>query len=303
MKRSAAPSAGLTKLEQRFHDAGVRLNPNRKKFLAAILANPDDTFFLSSRQLARRYNVDAATIVRTIQVLGYRRFSEFVADLRAHFLTRITPYTVLKAASREKRSLPERIRHSLEMDMRNLQHLQSNLVAEQIIALARAINRSRRILVIGIDLAASLSWHLAYGLMSMGFAAEAPVGSSGNIQRRVRTLTGRDLLIAISFGQCLRETVEAAVHAKELKVPTFGITDSEKSPIAQVCSNSYLASVASPSFVGSYVAPMAMLGMVLVAAAHMQTARSLQILKRSEEQDRSAQRWYRAVENFEDARE
>ncbi|HTP67780.1 MAG TPA: MurR/RpiR family transcriptional regulator [Dongiaceae bacterium] len=289
---------GLTKLEQRFQKAGVRLNANRKKFLAAILANPDDTFFLSSRQLARRYNVDAATIVRTIQVLGYKKFSEFAADLRSHFVTRITPYTILKAASREKQSLPERIRHSLEMDGRNLQHLQSNLVAERIVALAKAINRSNRILVVGIDLAASLSWHLAYGLMSMGFAAEAPVGSSGNIQRRVRTLTTEDLLVAISFGQCLRETVEAAIHAKELKVPTFGITDSEKSPIARVCANSYVVSVASPSFVGSYVAPMAMLGTVLVAAAHLQTSRSLQILKRSEEQDRSGRRWYRAVEEF-----
>jgi|SRR5215471_396176 len=303
MKNSVAPASGLTKLEQRFQEAGARLNPNRKQFLAAILANSDDTFFLSSRQLARRYDVDAATIVRTIQVLGYRKFSEFAADLRAHFLTRITPYTILKAATRERRSLPERIRHSLEMDSRNLQHLQSNLVPDQIIALAKRINRSHRILVVGIDLAASLSWHLAYGLMSMGFAAEAPVGSSGNIQRRVRTLTGRDLLITISFGQCLRETVEAAIHAKELKVPTFGITDSEKSPIARVCANSYLVSVASPSFVGSYVAPMAVLGMVLVAAAHLQTARSLQILKRSEEQDRSGHRWYRASEDFQNTGE
>ena len=127
MQSAAANSPfGLTKLEERFGAAGSRLNANRKKFLAAILANPDDTFFLSSRQLARRYDVDAATIVRTIQVLGYRKFSEFAADLRAHFLTRITPYTILKAASRERRSLPERIRHSLEMDGRNLQHRSSH---------------------------------------------------------------------------------------------------------------------------------------------------------------------------------
>jgi DNA-binding MurR/RpiR family transcriptional regulator len=299
MQRAATnASPGLTKLEDRFRAAGPRLNANRKKFLEAILANPDDTFFLSSRQLARRYHVDAATIVRTVQVLGYRRFSEFAADLRAHFLTRITPYTILKAASREKRSLPERIHHSLEMDARNLQHLQSNLAPERVMALAKTINGANRILVIGIDLAASLSWHLAYGLMSMGFAAEAPIGSSGNIQRRVRALTGKDLLIAISFGQCLRETVEAAIHAKELKVPTFGITDSEKSPIARVCDDAYLVSVASPSFVGSYVAPMSVLGMVLVAAAHLQTARSLQVLKRSEEEDRSGRRWYRAAEDF-----
>ena len=52
-----------------------------------------------------------------------------------------------------------------------------------------------------------LSVALIYGLMTLGFNAEAPVGSTGNVQRRVRSLTRRDLLIAISFGQCLRDTV------------------------------------------------------------------------------------------------
>jgi DNA-binding MurR/RpiR family transcriptional regulator len=290
---------GLTPLEARYAKAQPRLNASRRKLLGAILDNPDDTFFLSSRELAKRYEVDAATIVRTIQALGYNKYAEFAADLRSHFVTRITPYTVLKAASREKRTLADRIRHCMEMDSRNLQHLQSNFNASRIIALGKQINRSRRILVIGIDLAATLSWHLAYGLMSLGFAAEAPVGSSGNVQRRVRTLTPKDLLIAISFGQCLRETVEAAIHAKEQGVPTFGITDSERTPIARVCVQSCVASTASPSFGGSYVAPMSLLGTILVACAHTQTTRSLEMLRRSEEE----RRWYRVTARETDSKD
>ena len=290
-------AAGLTPLEARFAKAEPRLNASREKLVRAILDNPDDTFFLSSRELARRYDVDAATIVRTIQVLGYKKYAEFAADLRSHFVTRITPYTILKAASREKRTLADRIRHSMEMDSRNLQHLQSEIDTEKIISLGRQINRARRILVIGIDLAASLSWHLAYGLMSLGFAAEAPVGSTGNVQRRVRTLNPKDLVIAISFGQCLRETVEAAIHAKDQGVPTFGITDSERTPIARICDRFCIASIASPSFGGSYVAPMAVLGTILIASAHTRTSRSLEMLKRSEEEDRSDRRWYRKPDN------
>lgn len=286
-------AGGLTPLEVRFAKAEPHLNASRRKLMRSILENPDDTFFLSSRELAKRYDVDAATIVRTIQALGYRKYAEFAGELRSHFVTRITPYTVLKAASREKRTLADRIRHSMEMDSRNLQHLRSSVDTEEIISLGRQINRARRILIIGIDLAAALSWHLAYGLMSLGFAAEAPVGSTGNVQRRVRTLTSRDLLIAISFGQCLRETVEAAIHAKDQGVPTFGITDSERTPIARICDRCCVATVASPSFGGSYVAPMSVLGTILVSCAHTRTSRSLEMLKRSEEEDRSDRRWYR----------
>ncbi|HEY6126819.1 MAG TPA: MurR/RpiR family transcriptional regulator [Candidatus Acidoferrum sp.] len=288
---------GPSVLEKRFAAAGEKLNPSRRKLLRLILENPEDTFFLSSRELAKRYAVDAATIVRTIQALGYKKYAEFSADLRAHFVTQITPYAVLKAASKEKRSVTDRIRQGMEMDLRNLQALQSSLNPEKVIALSRQVKGARRILIVGIDLAAALSWHLGYGLMTLGFNAEAPVGSTGNVQRRVRSLTRQDLLIAISFGQCLRDTVEAALRAKKLGVPTFGITDSETSPIAKICDQSCLASVASPSFGGSYVAPLSLLGTILIACAHTQTARSLELLRRSEEEDRADHRWYRSPGN------
>ena len=285
-------SPGLTELESRFAGAQSSLNPSRRRLLRMILENPEDTYYLSSRELAKRYQVDAATVVRTIQVLGYRKFAEFGADLRAHFVTRITPYSVLKAASKEKRTVADRVRHNMELDLRNLQTLQSTFDPEQIVALARRVQKSRRIMVVGIDLAAALSWYLAYGLMTLGYASEAPVGSTGNVQRRVRSLTPRDLLIAISFKQCLRDTVEAAQRAKRQGVPTFGITDSETTPIARVCDETCYASVTSPSFGGSYVAPMALLGAILMACAHMQTSRALKLLRRSEEEDRADHRWY-----------
>lgn len=282
-------------LEERFGRFQDKLSPSRRKLLRTILENPEDAYFLSSREMATRYEVDAATIVRTIQVLGYQKFAEFVSDLRSHFVTRITPYTVLKAASKEKKTVTDRIRHGWELDMRNLQALQTRIDPERIKALSQKVKNSRRILVVGIDLAAALSWYLSYGLMTLGFAAEAPVGSTGNVQRRIRTLTRKDLLIAISFGQCLRDTVEAAQRAKKQGVPTCGITDSESTPIARVCDESFIVSVTSSSFGGSYVAPTALIEAILVACAQTQTSRSLQLLRRSEEEDRADHRWFDAL--------
>jgi DNA-binding MurR/RpiR family transcriptional regulator len=290
-------AVGRTPLEIRYAKSQAKLSASRKKMLGMILENPGDTFFLSSRELAKRYDVDAATIVRTIQALGYGKFAEFAADLRSHFIMRITPYTALKAASQERRSPADRIRHGVEMDLRNLQALRTGLDPDRIIVLSKMVKQARRIMVVGIDLAASLSWHLAYGLVHLGFPAEAPVGGTGNVQRRVRTLTSKDLVIAISFGQCLRETVEAALRAKKQGVPTFGITDSERTPIARVCDNFCLASVASPSFGSSYVAPMSVLGAILIACAHTQTSRTLALLRRSAEEDSADHRWYWVPEN------
>ncbi|HEY6270781.1 MAG TPA: MurR/RpiR family transcriptional regulator [Terriglobales bacterium] len=288
----AGERTARTTIEERFANAAPSLNPSRRKLLTEILENSEDTYFLSSRELAKRYDVDAATIVRTIQVLGYERYAEFLADLRAHFVLRISPYTVMKAAARQKRTISDYVEHSLEMEAHNLDKLRSGLTARQVVTAARSISRARHILVVGIDLAAALSHLLSYSLGSLGFDSEAPTGSAGNLHQKVRRLGPKDLLIAISFGRCLKETVEAVTRAHKGGVPTFGITDSDKSPIARFCDSYWIASIANPSFNASYVAPVAAINALLVACAHLQQDRSLAWMREKEKELKSGNRWY-----------
>jgi DNA-binding MurR/RpiR family transcriptional regulator len=284
-----APSA----LETSFEKARSRLNARRQRLLRAILDAADETCFLSSREMAKRYNVDATTILRITQVLGYASFADFAADLRQHFVTRITPYGALKAATRETRSVTDHIDHALDKASENLNVLRSELERQRVVELAKLIKRSRHVLVVGLDFAASLSYYLAYGLLALGFDAEAPIGSSGNLQYKVEVLTPKDVLIAISFGQCLRDTVQAVQQAHQQGVPTFGITDSNTSPIARYCDAHFIAPVVSPSFLNSYVAPMAAISAIHVACAHIDPARSLKRLRPTDREYASGHRWYR----------
>jgi len=282
--------SSLTSLEVRF--AQSPLSGTRRRLIREILDNHEQTFFLSSREMAKRYNVDAATIVRTVQALGYDRFADFAADLRQHFVNHITPYTVLKAATQEKRSVSQQIQHCLERDRESLSILRSSLAPDRVVDLAKRIHGARGILVVGVDLAASLAWFLAYGLIPLGFAAEAPTGSTGNLQHKIDLLTPKDLLVAISFGKCLRETVEAVDRARGRGIPTFGITDSDTTPIALHCDDYLVAPTSSPSFTGSYVAPIALLNTIIVACAHLRPKRALAMLSRTEQEYRTGRRWY-----------
>jgi len=264
----------------------------------AIIDSADETCFLSSREMAKRFHIDATTILRTTQVLGYGSFADFSADLRQHFVSRINPYTVLKAATREKRSVADYIDQSLDKAIDNLNILRSDLDREGVIKLAKLIKRSRRVVVVGLDFASSLSYYLAYGLLFLGIEAEAPIGSTGNLQHKVELLSSKDALIAISFGQCLRDTVESVLRAKQQGVPTFGITDSNISPIARYCDAHLIAPVVSPSFLNSYVAPMAAISTIHVACAHIDPKRSLNRLRPTDREYASGHRWYREPKGF-----
>ncbi|HSE37343.1 MAG TPA: MurR/RpiR family transcriptional regulator [Blastocatellia bacterium] len=282
-----------TAIETRFAEARSRLGPHRQQLIRAIVDHCEETCFLSSRDLAKRYKVDAATVVRTVQALGYRRFADFAADLREHLMTRVTPYTVLKAATRERASVADHVDHSLDRALDNLNLLRSNLNRERVVELAKLIHRARRVVIVGADFAASLAYYFAYGLVTLGFDADAPIPTEGNLQHQLKILSSKDLLIGISFGQCLRVTVDVVIRARKQGVHTFGITDSDTTPIARYSERHLVAGVFSPSFLNSYVAPMALINAIHVACAHLDPKRSLTQLKPTDKEYLSGGRWYR----------
>ena len=63
-------------LETRFAAARGQLNPRRQRLLRAILDSADETCFLSSREMAKRFHIDATTILRTTQVENRREFAD-----------------------------------------------------------------------------------------------------------------------------------------------------------------------------------------------------------------------------------
>ncbi len=280
-------------LGARFSDSMAELSPGRQQLLRQILDESNETFFLSSREMGRRYDVDSATIIRTVQALGYERFADFAQDLREHFVTQITPYSAMKAAVQTSRSVSDRVLQSVDQDLENLNVLRSSLDANRIVEIAKQINHARRIIVIGIDFAASLAGSLAYALVRLGFDAEAPVGSSGVVQNKIKVMTPNDLLIAISFGRGLRDTIDAVLTASRRHVPSIGLTDGDATPIARYCDTYIKASIARTSFIDSYAAPTAAINALLVACAHSQSARALEHLRESEEELTSGARWYR----------
>jgi DNA-binding MurR/RpiR family transcriptional regulator len=285
-----------TSLENRFTTAHDSLSSSRQRLMRQILAEPQETFFLSSREMGKRYGVDSATIVRTVQAMGYKKFADFAHDLREHFVTQVTPYTAMKVATQTSRSIVSRVNQSLEQDFENLSSLRATLNPDKVVELAKKIHRSNRIIVLGVDFAAGLASCLTYGLVRLGCDAEAPIGHTGTVQGKIKILTKRDLLIPITFGRGLRETIEAVKHAKEKKVPTFGITDSPQSSLTKFCDQYLIASTARSSFLDSYVAPIAAINTILVACAHIKPKRALEWLEQSDKEYESGKRWYREAE-------
>ena len=80
--------------------------------------------------------------------------------------------------------------------------------------------------------------------------------------------------------------------ARDRGIPTFGITDGNSTPVAMYCDGHLIAPIHSPSYTGSYVAPMALINTIILACAHLRPKRALAMLGRTEAEYRSGERWY-----------
>ena len=102
-----------------------------------------------------------------------------------------------------------------------------------------------------------------------------------------------DMVVAISFRRGLRLTVEGLRQARGNGAYCVGIADTLISPIARFAHECFIASVETPSFGASYTAPMCLLNAILTACAHYDSRRSLNLLKKAAEEQRTGFRWYR----------
>ena len=266
------------------------LSAKRQEIIRPILEQPRVYVLLSVRALANRLKTDPATIVRIVQGLGFANYREFQRHLHDLSIAFATSADTLQPVSRDGDVLSS-IRASVDQDLKNLAGLKHSLDTQKIWSLASRLHRARRVGIIAGDLADVLADYLHYQLGVIDLPVSSAV-SAGRIYHLTRTLTKKDVLIAISFRRGLRQTVEGTRQAAELGAFCVAITDTYLSPLARICNESFLAGIESTSFGASYSAPVTLLNAIIAACGRHRHARTLATAKELAEEQRRGFRWF-----------
>jgi DNA-binding MurR/RpiR family transcriptional regulator len=268
-----------------------RLKPKRQEIIRPVIEHPRDYVLLSIRALAKKLDTEPATTLRIIQDMGFSAYREFQHYLHELSIAQATPLDLMKMTSTEDSDIPAHLREVVNRDLKNLQILRQGLDFGRIAGLAKKLYDARRILIIGGDLARNLVGFLQYNLMLLGLPVFTAL-TAGEAVHATRAVSKGDLVIAISFRRGLRQTVEGLQQARNNGAYCVGISDTYISPIARFSNECFLASIDSPSFGGSYAAPMTLMNILIVACAHYRRDRTLALLKKAEKEQRTGFRWY-----------
>jgi DNA-binding MurR/RpiR family transcriptional regulator len=274
-----------------WHERIKRLSPKRQELIRPVLEDPRSFLFLSIRAMAERLRTDTATTLRAIRGMGFSGYPEFRRYLHELAIASATSLDSMLASGTRDSDIPAHVRDSLDQDQKNFTSFRNTLDTKQLARLVQRMWSARRIILLGGDLAAALVFYLEHHLVMLGlpvFSATSP----GRVVHLVRTTSKRDLAIAISFHRALRQTVEGMRQAKAKGAYCVGITDTFVSPIARFAHENLIASVETCHFGDSYVGPMALLDVVLVACANYRRKYALALAREAAQEQQRGFRWY-----------
>lgn len=266
------------------------LSPRRLETIRPVLEHPRSFVLLSVRDMATRLGSDPATVVRIARSMRFASYKEFQQYLHELSIAYATSLDIMQSGPKDA-SVTGTIRDSLENDLRNLTALRNSLDLSRVAKVAERVYGAKRILLLGGDLAEGLVHFFHYHLLVLGLQVQV-ASTAGHTAYLTLSATRTDLVFGISFRRGLRQTIEGIQRAKQGGAYCIGITDTYVSPIAQHTDEFFLASIESPSFGASYVAPVAIINAILMACASHKRGRTLGLLRQVEEEQKHGFRWF-----------
>jgi RpiR family carbohydrate utilization transcriptional regulator len=274
-----------------WHKRIAGLSPKRQELIRPVLEDPRRFLFLSIRALARKLRTDTATLLRATRGMGFSGYPEFRRYVHDLTIAHATSLDSMLSSAGADSDIPAHVRDSLDQDQKAFLGLRNILDTKQLARLAQRTWSARRVILLGGDLASALVFYLEHHLVMLGlpvFSATSP----GRVVHLVRTAGKKDLVIAISFHRSLRQTVEGMRQAKAKGAYCVGITDTFVSPIARFAQECFIVSVETCHFGDSYVGPMALLNVILVACANYRRQRVLTLAREAAQEQQRGFRWY-----------
>jgi DNA-binding MurR/RpiR family transcriptional regulator len=213
--------------------------PAKQQAVARLLADdPGSVALTSGSDLARLAGVDAATVVRTCQNLGYSGWRELLADVRADVARQRTFFERVADLGAQDGNLIERIRDNAR---RNVEETFEVLDIQSFEEASRALARAATVLVAAGGVSAGVGEFLTSSLRIIGVRSVL-VASVSDAAPALGPMGRGDVVVGISMWRYLRSTIHTLRHARDLVgARTIALTDSIVSPAVEVSDHTLVA--------------------------------------------------------------
>ena len=204
-----------------------------------VLDEPNAVALETLTVIAERCGVQPSAVVRFAQSFGFSGATQMQRLFRDGLISnnaalgyseRVRKFNESLDDEAESRSL---IGEFVRGNLLALQNLEQTVSESDMRAAVKLVAKADTVFVVGFRRAFPVSSYLAYSLQQLGKKVLFIDGVAGLARQQAKTITSRDLLIAVSFKPYSQETVELVDIAVGNDAPVLSISDSMVSPIAR----------------------------------------------------------------------
>ncbi len=255
------------------HERYEGMSKTHQAISVYLTQNPNEVAVNSVNAIAGRCGVHASNFVRFAQTLGYRGFKDVQQLFQMRLETAAPGFEARVRAletelgGRDRRTDFDFLRELVVTDIASLQELLEQTTDSDLADAADLLQEADTVFLVGQLRSAPVVELLRYMLTMIGKKCVLLDPSGGLATHMARTMTTRDVLVAVSFRYYATEVVGVTEQAVADEVPVIAISDSSLSPIAKSSRVLFAVPEHRHTFSRSLGAPMCVAQAIILATA------------------------------------
>lgn len=186
--------------------------------------------FMTASELAQALNLDAATVVRFSQGLGYKGYPELQREIRQRVKDDLL---IRPTGSIDSKTVAGMASNAMIAIARDLEQTRLSLDTAALEVLVERIGKSRRIIILADAPAQPAAYNLIYFLEQGGFPIYIARSGTMDLARTVHTATPQDLLLAVDIAGHTPYIANALRELQGRGIPTAAIVGAASLPSAR----------------------------------------------------------------------
>lgn len=243
------------------------LSKGHKKIADYIKTNYEKASFMTAASLGKAVGVSESTVVRFASNIGFEGYPELQKYLQEMVKSHLTSVQRMDVAA-TRFGGDDYIQKAFMTDIEMIKATRDSISRDAIVKSAEAINKAKKIYILGVRSSAALASFAAFYLRLLyENVVLIDTSASSELFEQMFRIGSDDVCIAISFPRYSNQTVKAISFAKDRGATVVSITDGELSPIAPYATHLLVAKSSMVSFVDSLVAPLSVINALIAACA------------------------------------
>ena len=245
---------------KRIQDTFPNLSPSYQMVGRFLLDHYHEAVFMSANQLAAHLGVDAATVVRFAQRLGYAGYPALLADMR-----RVIQQDLHRshAAPPHTDDMVSAALASIDLQVNQLRAMRASLDQAALKAALERLLQARRIYTMGEGVSHRLADVAAYMLRAIGLDATRVEPNLGDALNDVSRASADDALLVVAVTELCPQVSRVAASMKEREVPSVGLVGALSWPVARLVEVALPVPIDSVTFLPSFAASSALINAMI----------------------------------------